>query len=156
MPSGPAGLKINWEIETIPSPGNREPIRGWLLARSPKIGSVTRNRKPVAEKTQGLPPSAGEPCDARAYPGLELLDKVADVSDGFLVGPGLRSRASSLSRPRHATAIIALHRRTRDRAIGAEHAAVASEGLKPRPAALAVIEEHAGIGRHRLDGPMTA
>jgi hypothetical protein len=67
---------------------------------------------------------------------IELLDKVADVSDGF-IGPGLRSRASSLSRPRHATAIIALHRRTRDRAIGAEHATVASEGLKPRPAALA-------------------
>ena len=60
------------------------------------------------------------------------------------------------SRPRHATAIIALHRRARDRAIGTEYATVASERLKPHPAAHAVIEEHAGIGRHGLDGPMTA
>src|SRR6266404_4193356 len=44
----------------------------------------------------------------------------------------------------------------RDRAIGTEHATIASEGLKPRPAALAVIEELAGIGWHCLDGLVAA
>ena len=63
---------------------------------------------------------------------------------------------ASLLHSRCATAVIALDRRARDRAIGAEYATVASEGLKPRPAALAVIEEDAGIGRHRLDGLMAA
>jgi hypothetical protein len=64
--------------------------------------------------------------------------------------------ASSLSIARRAAAVIALDRRTRDRAIGAKYATIASERLKPGPAALAVIEELAGIGRHRLDGPMAA
>jgi hypothetical protein len=45
-----------------------------------------------------------------------------------------------------ATAVIALDWRTRDPAIGAEYATIASEGLKPHPATLAVIEELAGIG----------
>ena len=71
-------------------------------------------------------------------------------------GAGLRSRVSSLSSPRRATAVIALDRRARDRAIGAEDATIASEGLKPRAAALAVIEKLAGIGRHYLDGSMAA
>jgi hypothetical protein len=61
-------------------------------------------------------------------------------------------RASSLSIPRRTAAVIALDRRTWDRAIGAEYATVASEGFKPHPAAQAVIEELAGIGWHCLDG----
>jgi hypothetical protein len=65
-------------------------------------------------------------------------------------------RASSLSLPGRAAAVIALDRRTRDRAIGAEYATIADEGLKPHPAALAVIEELAGIGWHCLDGLMAA
>jgi hypothetical protein len=65
-------------------------------------------------------------------------------------------RASSLSILRRAAAAVALDRRTRDRAIGAEHATIASEGLKPFAATLAVIEELAGVGRHRLDGLMAA
>ena len=69
---------------------------------------------------------------------------------------GPAPRVSSLSSPRRATAVIGLDRRTRNRAVGTEYATVASERLKPHPTALAVIEEHAGIGRHRLDGPMTA
>ena len=54
--------------------------------------------------------------------------------------------------PRRTAAVIALDRRTWDRAIGAEYATVASEGFKPHPAAQAVIEELAGIGWHCLDG----
>jgi hypothetical protein len=38
----------------------------------------------------------------------------------------------------------------------ADSATIASEGLKPHPAALAVIEELAGIGWHCLDGLMAA
>ena len=60
----------------------------------------------------------------------------------------------SIARP--AAAVVALDRRARDRAIGAEHTTIASEGLKPCPAALAVIEEHAGISWHDLHGPMAA
>jgi hypothetical protein len=56
--------------------------------------------------------------------------------------------------PRHATTVVGLNRRTRNRAIGAKYATVASEGLKPCPAALAVMEELAGIGWHDLHGPM--
>ena len=62
----------------------------------------------------------------------------------------------SLSSPRRATAIVGLDRRTRNRAVGTEYATVTSQRLKPHPAALAVIEEKAGIGRHGLDGSMTA
>jgi hypothetical protein len=65
-------------------------------------------------------------------------------------------RASSLSIPRSAAAVIALDRRTRDRAVGTEHAAIAREGLEPFTTALAVIEELAGIGRHRLDSLIAA
>ena len=65
-------------------------------------------------------------------------------------------RAASLSIARRAAAAIALDRRTRNRAIGAEYATIASEGLKPHPAAFAVIEELAGVGWHRLDGLMAA
>jgi hypothetical protein len=72
------------------------------------------------------------------------------------VGARAEVRASSLSIPKGAAAIIALDRRTRDRAIGAEYATVAGEGLKPHPAAQAVIEELAGIGWHCLDGLMAA
>jgi len=63
-----------------------------------------------------------------------------------------RVRASTPSIPRRTAAVIALDRRTWDRAIGAEYATVASEGFKPHPAAQAVIEELAGIGWHCLDG----
>lgn len=45
---------------------------------------------------------------------------------------------------------ILLDRGAWHRAVGAEHAAVASERLKPRSAALAVVEELAGVGRHGL------
>jgi hypothetical protein len=65
-------------------------------------------------------------------------------------------RASSLSIPGRVAAVIALDWRARDRAIGAEYATIAGEGLKPYPAALAVIEELAGIGWHCLDGLMAA
>jgi len=51
-----------------------------------------------------------------------------------------------------------LYRRTRHIAVGAEHAAIACLWLEQRPASLAVavVEEQAGIGRHRLAGAMPA
>jgi hypothetical protein len=51
-----------------------------------------------------------------------------------------------------ARATIALHldRRTRYRAVRAEHATVARLGLEPFAAARAVIEEPAGVGGHWL------
>lgn len=42
------------------------------------------------------------------------------------------------------------------RSVGAEHAAVALERLQPRAATFAVLEELAGISRHRLDRLMAA
>ena len=43
-----------------------------------------------------------------------------------------------------------LNRRARHRAIRAEHAAIARKGFKPLAAAFAVVEELAGVGRHRV------
>jgi hypothetical protein len=56
----------------------------------------------------------------------------------------------------HAATQVALYRGARHRAVGAEHAAIAREGLEPFATALAVIEELAGIGRHRLDSLIAA
>ena len=49
-----------------------------------------------------------------------------------------------------------LDRRTRDRAVRTEHAAVTRLGFETRAAAAAVIEEPAGAGWHGLNGLMTA
>src|SRR5882757_8161443 len=57
---------------------------------------------------------------------------------------------------RHAATHVALYGRARHRAVRAEYAAIAREGLEPFVAALAVIEELAGIGRHRLDSLIAA
>ena len=57
---------------------------------------------------------------------------------------------------RHAATHVALYGRARHRAVRAEHAAIAREGLEPFATALAVIEELAGIGRHRLDSLIAA
>jgi hypothetical protein len=92
---------------------------------------------------------SGEPTTQTRTSGLPRVEQ-------GLESTGPTPRISSLSSPRRTTAVIGLHRRARDRAVGTEYATVASERLKPHPAALAVIEKHAGIGRHRLDGPMTA
>jgi len=54
------------------------------------------------------------------------------------------------------TAHVALYRRARHRPVRAKHAAIAREGLEPFAAPFAVIEELAGIGRHRLDSLMAA
>ena len=56
----------------------------------------------------------------------------------------------------HAATQVGLDRRARHRAVRAEHAAIARERLEPFATALAVIEELAGIGRHRLDSPIAA
>src|SRR5712692_11358857 len=56
----------------------------------------------------------------------------------------------------HAATQVALYGRTRHRAVRAEHAAIARAGLEPFATALAVIEELAGIGRHRLDSLIAA
>jgi hypothetical protein len=49
-----------------------------------------------------------------------------------------------------------LDRGTRHRAVGTEHAAIAGQRLKPRSAALAIIEELASVGGHRFDGLVLA
>ena len=69
----------------------------------------------------------------------------------------LAFRASGhLMNLRYAAAQVALYRRARHRAIRAEHTAIAREWLKSLTAALAVIEELAGIGRHCLDSLIAA
>ena len=50
-------------------------------------------------------------------------------------GAGPAARVSSLSSPWRATALVGLDRRARNRAVGTEYATVASEWLKPHPAA---------------------
>jgi hypothetical protein len=63
---------------------------------------------------------------------------------------------SGLVDGRHAATHVALYRRARHRSVRAKHAAIAREGLEPFAAPFAVIEELAGIGRHRLDSLMAA
>jgi hypothetical protein len=70
--------------------------------------------------------------------------------------PALRKWRRGLVNGWHATAHVALDRRARHRSVRAKHAAIAREGLEPFAAPFAVIEELAGIGRHRLDSLMAA
>ena len=51
---------------------------------------------------------------------------------------------------------VTLYRRARDRAVRAEHATVARKRLQALAATFAVVEELAGISRHRFNGPMAA
>jgi hypothetical protein len=55
-----------------------------------------------------------------------------------------------------AASLVLLHRRTRNRTIGAKHAAIARKRLQSLAAAFAVIEELAGVRRHGLDRLMAA
>jgi hypothetical protein len=55
-----------------------------------------------------------------------------------------------------AASLAVLDRRTGNRTIRAEHAAIAGERLQSLAAALAVIEELAGVRRHGLDRLMAA
>jgi hypothetical protein len=73
-------------------------------------------------------------------PALLIINLISFVLHG--VSECHRSGFANLSSPRQQW--TALDRWARDRAIGTEHATIASEGHKPRPAALAVIEELAG------------
>jgi hypothetical protein len=77
----------------------------------------------------------------------------------------IRSRALKRKRPPSVGSLglttafapaVDLDRRARDGTVRAEHATVACLGLEALAAAFAVIKELAGIGRHRLDGPMAA
>lgn len=51
---------------------------------------------------------------------------------------------------------VLLDRRTWHRAVGAKHAAITRLGFEPGAAAVAVIKELAGIGRHRFGGLVVA
>ena len=70
--------------------------------------------------------------------------------------PSLCRWCRGLVNGRHAATHVGLYRRARHRSVRAKHAAIAREGLEPFAAPFAVIEELAGIGRHRLDGLMAA
>jgi hypothetical protein len=52
--------------------------------------------------------------------------------------------------------LVLLHRRTRNRTIGAKHAAIARKRLQSLAAAFAVIEELAGVSGHGLNRLMAA
>jgi hypothetical protein len=58
--------------------------------------------------------------------------------------------ARSWKEPQLIAAIPRLHRRAFHRAVGAKHTAIARPRLQPYAAPLAVIEELASVGRHRL------
>jgi hypothetical protein len=60
------------------------------------------------------------------------------------------------SMPPSSTAIPRLNRRTRNRPVRAKHATIAWQRLEPFAAAMAVIEELAGVRRHLLGGLMAA
>ena len=105
--------------------------------------------------------------------GLTFRQSVNDLCRGFLLGLAEISRMPILPLNRipasgHYTfelrtrvslghlATATLDRRTCDRAVRTEHAAVTRPGFETRAAAAAVIEEPAGAGWHGLNGLMTA
>src|ERR1700722_8339014 len=66
------------------------------------------------------------------------------------------SPIGSIAKASLGAAIACLHRRTWHGAVRTEHAAIALPGLQPFPTIFAIVEELAGIGRHRLGCPMAA
>jgi hypothetical protein len=101
-----------------------------------------------------------------------IRDRPQPAVDGIR-GPGeSRARAGLASLPRrqlalrrwcrglvnrqHAAPHVGLYRRARHRSVRAKHAAIAGKGFEPFAAPFAVVEELAGISRHRLDGLMPA
>jgi hypothetical protein len=68
--------------------------------------------------------------------------------------PGAKTRFACLTATR-AFAVF-LDRRTRHRAVRAEYAAIAGKRLQPLAAALADVEELAGVRWHLLKGSMVA
>ncbi len=125
---------------------------------SPISSGVSSPVDPFASSGRWL----GSPERADAPPAfLEALNDGHSVGQSLAVAEvaGVCMCAEINLRGGSATAralAVLLHRRARDRAIRAEHAAVASERLKPGPAALAVVEELAGVGRHGLGGLVLA
>lgn len=69
---------------------------------------------------------------------------IADIDQAAPINLDLRARAL-------AAALVLLDRRTGNRTIGAEHAAIAGKRFESFAAAFAVIEELAGVGGHGLN-----
>jgi hypothetical protein len=84
---------------------------------------------------------------------MDILSVVNEMHN-----PGIQPHAATMRSLTNAvelaTSFVVLDRRTGNRTIGAEHTAIAGERLQSFSAALAVIEELAGVGRHRLDRSM--
>jgi hypothetical protein len=85
---------------------------------------------------------------------MDILTNVNAKRDPVL-GAGCRA-AMAPNAIELAASFVLLHRRTGNRAVRAKHAAIACERLKSLAAALAVIEELAGVGGHGLDRLMAA
>ncbi len=93
---------------------------------------------------------------ARPAPGPENRDSAvanphAACRMGILLWP---AHGIGTARIRSATSL--LNRRTRDVAVGTEHAAVAALGAKDGAAVPALVEDLAGVRRHRLGCAMLA
>ena len=78
---------------------------------------------------------------------LEFVNKTRDLGRA----PALVTNIVAL-----AASLVRLHRRTRNRTIRAEYAAIARERLQSLTTALAIVEELAGVGGHRLQRLMAA
>jgi hypothetical protein len=87
----------------------------------------------------------GECCETETQNPLTAHGRHAEKSP---TEAGLTAATSALA--------VLLDWRARHGAVGAEYAAIASQGLQPSAAALAVIEELAGIRWHRFDGFVAA
>jgi hypothetical protein len=84
---------------------------------------------------------------------MDILPAVNETREpGY---PGTR-RGDAVVTNELTASLILLYRRTRNRTVGAKHAAIAREGLQSLAAALAIIEELAGIGGHDLNRLMAA
>src|ERR1035441_5285425 len=122
------------------------PTASWFLRLFTSSKCWTRSRPaitPLGTTRSGVRHETPAPIGQKAQPATDRRSrKTAEAVNKNVARAQVR--ASSLSIPRGTAAVIALDRRTWDRAIGAEYAAVASEGFKPHPAAQAVIKEQIG------------
>jgi hypothetical protein len=73
------------------------------------------------------------------------------VTHGMAPVPRFEFMGSRLAAP-----LVRLYRRTGNRTVGAEHAAIAWEGLQSLAAAFAVVEKLAGVSGHGLNRLMAA
>jgi hypothetical protein len=125
----------------------REPLKGWLPSR-PCCRCSRAVIRDSPERKSSLYFTCGHEC-RRAVHNAKYRSKRAPQHRCLMLG-------LLHSLPNKRPSELGTRRLRLGRTVRPEHAAIAREGLEPLTTALAVIEELAGIDRHRLDNLIAA